>query len=274
MVLLSYLGRLTFRLLSDPKILTVALANGSIEVYALKLNDHDPPSLQRVNSIQYFEESSLVLSLAASPSTPLLGTLSTGELSTLDVQSETKDPISRWKAHDLEVWCGAWKSPETILSGGDDALLKVWDLRALSTPQASNKRYSPFCIRDAKSSHGAGVTSILPATETLFLTGSYDNTLRSFDYRNLRAPISSINLDGGVWRILPRPGNNSTSFLVCCMQEGSRTVTLSQNGEFSLDGTFEPQEERRLFYGGSWQSENIAALCSFYEMKLYIVGIP
>lgn len=144
MVLAPSLTKLTFRLISDPTILTVALANGSIEVYALKLNGHDTPSLQKVDSIQYFEESSLVLSLAASPSTPLLATLSTGELSTLDVQSKSKDPISRWNAHSLEVWCAAWKSPETILSGGDDALLKVWDLRALSTPQASNKRYQLY----------------------------------------------------------------------------------------------------------------------------------
>jgi WD40 repeat protein len=144
MVPLPDFTQLTFRLISDPKILTVALANGSIEVYALKLNGHDTPSLQKVDSIQYFEEFSLVLSLAASASTPLLATLSTGELSTLDVQSKTKDPISRWKAHNLEVWCAAWKSPETILSGGDDALLKVWDLRALSIPQASNKRYQLY----------------------------------------------------------------------------------------------------------------------------------
>jgi diphthine methyl ester acylhydrolase len=124
-------------------------------------------------------------------------------------------------------------------------------------------------------SHGAGVVSLLTLSDTLFLTGSYDNCLRSFDYRNLKRPISSIDLDGGVWRILPRPNSTPCSFLACCMQFGAQLVSLNQEvGSFERFGAFEPQEDRRLIYGASWHSESIAALCSFYEKKLYICRIP
>jgi hypothetical protein len=42
----------------------------------------------------------------------------------------------------------------------------------------------------------------------------------------------------------------------------------------SRDVNFEPDEKNRLIYGASWQSENVAVLCSFYEKKLYICKIP
>jgi diphthine methyl ester acylhydrolase len=124
-------------------------------------------------------------------------------------------------------------------------------------------------------SHNAGVVSILPISDTMFLTGSYDNSLRSFDYRNLKTPITSIDLDGGVWRILPRPKSSSLSLLTCCMQTGAKLVDTTQEfNSFEQRFLFEPQEDNRLIYGGSWHSENIAALCSFYEKKLYICRIP
>jgi len=116
--------------------------------------------------------------------------------------------------------------------------------------------------------------SILPHSENLVLTGSYDNCVRLFDYRNLRSPISSLDLDGGVWRILPRPGCEMKSFLACCMQSGARTFVLKYESTLERAEVFEPEENRRLIYGGSWQNEKLAALCSFYEKSLYICEIP
>jgi diphthamide biosynthesis protein 7 len=122
--------------------------------------------------------------------------------------------------------------------------------------------------------HGAGVVSILPISENHVLTGSYDDNLRVYDFRNLKKHVSRINLDGGVWRILQRP-QSSTSFLTCCMQPGARTITLDPDTlSVTKEIAFEPEEETRLIYGGSWQNENVAALCSFYEKKLYICRIP
>lgn len=134
-------------------------------------------------------------------------------------------------------------------------------------PSAS-KRKSDCC------SHNAGVTAILPVSDSLVLTGSYDNRLRLFDHRNFRQPVSSIDLEGGVWRILPSPGSSVTSFLVCCMQTGAAVVSLNSEKTLQRRGVFEPEEEKRLIYGGSWQNDTVAALCSFYEKSLYICRLP
>ena len=73
-----------------------------------------------------------------------------------------------------------------------------------------------------------------------------------------------------MWRILPQPNTNNSSFLVCCMQSGARLVSLSSAQLIEQESAFVPDEQNPLIYGGSWQSDSIAALCSFYEKKLYI----
>lgn len=260
-----------------PHQLVVALSIGCIAIYELSLEDMKAPQLCHIGNFQLFHESALVLSLAVHAiSARVLTTVSTGEVSVVDVECGNASASCIWNAHDLEVWCGAWKTPDTVLTGGDDALLKVWDIRRdPQSPQMVCKRSKPFkSFCPDLCSHNAGVVSILPVSEHTFLTGSYDNYLRSFDYRNLRRPISSIDLDGGVWRILPRPNSRSTSLLACCMQSGARVVTMKESHSFERKGLFEPQEDNRLIYGASWQNEGIAALCSFYEKKLYLCRIP
>jgi len=124
----------------------------------------------------------------------------------------------------------------------------------------------------------AGVTSILPLTDDSFLTGSYDCSMRLMDYRNIKTPVCTMDLEGGVWRILPRRQTGTTSFLVCCMQAGARTASLVDSGSIypsiERQAVFEPPEERRLIYGASCYSENEAALSSFYEKKVYFCRIP
>jgi hypothetical protein len=69
-------------------------------------------------------------------------TLSTGDVAIANVEKRSTKVLQTWKAHDLEAWCGAWKDPNVVLTGGDDALLKLWDLRDADGKAAiQNKRY-------------------------------------------------------------------------------------------------------------------------------------
>lgn len=119
----------------------MALSNGTMSLYLLDL-ESDHVQLHHIETGQCFPESTLILSLAVDgESEEVLATLSTGEVAVVRCNDITKDPRLFWQAHDLEVWCGAWKSREIILTGGDDARLKVWDLRASSqAPSAVSKR--------------------------------------------------------------------------------------------------------------------------------------
>jgi len=107
--------------------MVVALSNGRIAQYVLT-KDSGSPKLEYINDVHCFPDSALVLSLAVhGQSGKVLSTLSTGEVAIVGPQA-IDSPIL-WRAHDLEVWCGAWKSPDIVLTGGDDAKLKIWDLR-------------------------------------------------------------------------------------------------------------------------------------------------
>ena len=118
------------RHIARPEQLVVALSNGTIALYELILEAMQAPQLRHVGSFQHYPDSTLVLSLAMdSNSAFTVATLSTGDVSVIDVGIGNATTLQIWKAHDLEVWCSAWKNSDTILTGGDDALLKIWDLR-------------------------------------------------------------------------------------------------------------------------------------------------
>jgi WD40 repeat protein len=125
-----------------PDLLVVALSTGCIATYQLNLRDDEVPHLCHLKGFQQFPQMSLVLSLAPnSRSSTMLATLSTGEVSAVDVGTERTSASLSWKAHEMEVWCSAWKTSDVVLTGGDDALLKVWDLRQdQETPQMVSKR--------------------------------------------------------------------------------------------------------------------------------------
>jgi WD40 repeat protein len=109
---------------TQPNRLLVALSTGTIATYSLTLRP--TPTLTHTFDTQLFHDSTLVLSLAvASFTANVLATLSSGAVAIV----ERNKLGNQWKAHDLEVWCGAWKSSETLLTGGDDSKLKLWDLR-------------------------------------------------------------------------------------------------------------------------------------------------
>jgi WD40 repeat protein len=83
-------------------------------------------------------------------------------------------------------------SKTTILSGGDDCSMKLWDIRADPTsPIISNKK-----------THQAGVTSAQwhPFSPHIFCTGSYDAHVRIWDDRSCRQPLHDIEAGG-----LPSP---------------------------------------------------------------------
>ena len=106
----------------------MALSKGRVALYELKLAGS--PRLEHIDDFHFFADTTLVLSLGISSQRPsVIATLSTGDMSVFDMAQQSPQQAESWKAHDLEVWCSAWKTQDTIMTGGDDSLLKVWDLR-------------------------------------------------------------------------------------------------------------------------------------------------
>ena len=85
----------------------------------------------------------------------------------------------------MPAWIVAFNhhKKHTLVSGGDDCLMKMWDIRCSSSPTAVNK------------THQAGVTSAQwhPNREYVFASGSYDEYLRVWDSRSLRSPVAELH---------------------------------------------------------------------------------
>ena len=107
----------------------MALSNGSIGLYSLK-PDGSRSQLLHIGDSIVSAQSDLVLALATQPSSDtLLSSLSNGEVSIVKVNNVEAVILNSWTAHNLEVWCSAWKDKNVVLTGADDALLKLWDIR-------------------------------------------------------------------------------------------------------------------------------------------------
>jgi WD40 repeat protein len=86
----------------------------------------------------------------------------------------------RWNAHALfpgapaEVWTAAFVGSQVVWSGGDDATIKVWDLRATTRPMLT--------VPDA---FEAGVTCIAPHPTQTHMVAVGSCTCRSFWYSHV-----------------------------------------------------------------------------------------
>ena len=126
----------------------------------------------------------------------------------------------------VPAWITAFDihTPNRLLSGGDDNALKLWDLRV-----GSNEG---VCIAKNSKSHTAGVTSAEwhPYNAHVFATGSYDEYVRVWDDRNLKSPVASVHVQGGVWRskwMKECTRKQPNSLILACMHRGCATVQFS-----------------------------------------------
>lgn len=85
-----------------------------------------------------------------------------------------------------------FSSNQRLVSGGDDMKMRLWDLRGpcatASDATATNSK-----------THTAGVTFLKwhPAREHCFASGSYDESVRLWDDRNVRTPVAEWAVGGG-----------------------------------------------------------------------------
>jgi diphthamide biosynthesis protein 7 len=182
--------------------------------------DAGSPPLELVEAASFAnpDDSVLTLSLDWAPGSAnpvqLITSQSDGALQLLQhvPGSTTLSPVQGWSAHSFEAWTVAFDrwSPHLMYSGGDDGLFRGWDGRSPSPSPTTTSKV-----------HEAGVTSITchPTREGMLLTGSYDEAVRTWDVRNLRHPVATCPVGGGVWRLKWSP-QDPALLLAACMYNG------------------------------------------------------
>jgi diphthamide biosynthesis protein 7 len=206
----------------------------------------------------------------------------------------------RWDAHTMfgcpsEVWTTCFASnrhystySNSILSGGDDCKMKLWDLRVCHKPMHVNDNFEA----------GVTVVSYHPFLEHIFAVGSYDEKIRICDMRKLGGgatagmPLDCIHdVGGGVWRIKWNP-LDGTRMLVGAMHGGCRVlqiegmenanaagVTLEDCVGINVRTVKEFREHQSMAYGADWilsnnpESGEAAASCSFYDKAAFIWSV-
>ncbi|GLH14214.1 diphthine methyltransferase [Gryllus bimaculatus] len=204
-----------------------------------------------------------------------------GGISLLKFTNSTLIVIDCCVLHDYEAWIAAFDywNPSVSYSGGDDNKFLVLDSRVgIRNPVLVNK------------SHEMGVTSICcnDSKEHLLVSGSYDEQLRFWDTRNLRKPISSTTLIGGIWRLKWDP-QNFDHLLAACMYGGFCVINSEDVINPKVVTVY--KEHKSIAYGCDWcfwtdaeirsivsdknlkESTKILSLiatCSFYDHKLCV----
>ena len=173
------------------------------------------------------------------------------------------------KCHEFEAWIVAFdvhSNGGLVFTGGDDAALKVFDLRVATAAQMVNRKH-----------HGAGVTSLLSDVhrEHRFYSGSYDDTLAAWDSRSLRCPVETAHLSGGVWRIRQHPRDPEV-LAVAAMYNGFHLFDIENNAssihytehdsiaygvDFCVDGTSTETQQWTL------------VSCSFYDHSVKVWNV-
>ncbi|XP_011295791.2 diphthine methyltransferase isoform X6 [Musca domestica] len=250
-------------------ILATATALGKVELFQL-----EDPELKLIDSIHLKSDDDNILALSLdwkqgsgeNNENQILVSDSKGNISLLNRTNERNMEILKtWHAHNFEAWICAFDrwDQNRVYTGGDDTFLNVYDLRTESRILLNK-------------SHAAGVTCLLshPVREHVLLTGSYDEHLRTFDTRAMRAPLSEINLQGGIWRIKSDPREHNL-MLCACMYHNFSIVHLADLNAPTLTGEF--GEHTSICYGADWDLNfdegddglNMAT-CSFYDHKLCV----
>lgn len=170
--------------------------------------------------------------------------------------------------HELEAWMMNF-TPESlnVLSGGDDMVLqcshvadddddnddddeseaeeeeeqKGDEVEDEQHVQKTNK-YKTNLLWQNRKLHHAGITAILPLSETLIITGSYDDHIRLLQLPKIPGDtrpklLAELNLGGGVWRLkLLTTGRASSSSSSSFSQRDDDSADAAEN-KSSSDST-------------------------------------
>lgn len=169
--------------------------------------------------------------------------------------------------HELEAWMMNF-TPESlnVLSGGDDMVLqcshvadddddddeseaeeeeeeeqKEDEVEDEQHVQKTNKNKTNLLWQNRKLHH-AGITSILPLSETLIITGSYDDHIRLLQLPKIPGDtrpklLAELNLGGGVWRLkLLTTGRASSSSSSSSQRDDDDSANAAEN-KSSSDST-------------------------------------
>lgn len=194
-------GVFRFDVFPDERALVASLTNGCISTV----------NLESMSASDLLVNADSMLLSVSIYGQKIVSSDNQGNIYLIDLTSEAVEsfPAARLKYtnESCELWTTTWHNDgKYVISGGEDALLKIWDIRCDNRQPVS-----------VNLSHESGVTFTKAEADFYLVTGSYDEKIRRFDYRCLKQPILQSNLGGGVWNV---EETSEAKFLAACMFNG------------------------------------------------------
>jgi diphthamide biosynthesis protein 7 len=280
-----------------PDVLATADSLGSVHLYRL-FHSEISSSIVRLYAISVVNSPGvLALSLQWHPiASNCLGvTLSTGAVEILQLSDSVFSGSLRESAdganspetklqHGLEAWTLAFSpSGRVIFSGGDDGLLLDASMSIDSKDESAPPPPTPLLYGLGKRNiHQAGVTAILPLSDSICITGSYDDHVRvlAIPKLNHSQMLAEENLGGGVWRLklLRQPDGNWQendeavfSVLASCMHAGARVlrITKKSSGQWLIEVRKRFEEHKSMNYGSDFSPSTSAGKLRMVSTSFY-----
>lgn len=256
---------------SGESLLAVTGSSGKIDLYSF-IENNGTYKLENLSSLNVCTPNlSLSLDWARTEALKVAISDSGGCVSVVDC-SENGCGFSlhqKWKAHNFDAWITAFDcwNKSVVYSGGDDCLLKSWDIRT--------QCHKPIFVNK---SHTMGVCAIQGSSlsEHVFTTGSYDEQVYVWDMRSMAKPLASCDLGGGIWRLKWHP-KQSNYLLAACCHSGFHVLHIDRQSQGKVAASY--TSHNSLAYGADWSRHSVGcddefslheviATCSFYDHRL------
>lgn len=278
--------------------LAIALSDGYLSLLPMDYGNDYHSIWKEGERVLVENESTICLSvdwsnqMIANPNPLLAVSLSNGKMGVCCMDNGELITKEKWNAHSLmpgvpaEVWITSFDPQDSniLFSGGDDGVMKQWDLRLVG----SNTSPVSVCKE-----FGAGVTSMCwNKQDSMCITvGSYDGHVRLFDKRQIQHAVSDYDLENnaGIWRIKYKHNPNyylgckesptKNEFLVAGMRAGFVVMDYNEKREISSKVTYLEQGTESLAYGVDYIIKKDSCLdscsgyvgsCSFYNHLMHV----
>ena len=286
--------------MGDNHLLAIVLSDGYLSLRPLSLSANEESMWGQAERLLVEDENTICLSvdwsnqMIADPNPQIAVSLSNGKMSVCGYREGSLEVLHKWNAHTLpyttipaEVWITSFdpQDKNVVFSGGDDGILKQWDLRLQSTKPVM-----------ACSEFEAGVTSMCwNKYDADYMTvGSYDGHVRLFDKRNITHAVSDYDVqnNAGIWRIKYKhntnyylnagreaPTQTRNELLLAAMRAGFIVMDYDEKRAFKERVVYLEQGTESLNYGVDYIYKKGADLekkagfvgsCSFYNHLMHV----
>ena len=269
-ILLDY-GILDLKFSKDNSYIFTANSDYSYTIFNLNNNSQNKQYLLKENDMEEKKKiTNDVIEIDSKEEKIILGA-NDGNIFIEDFLTQ-KNILSIPNAHEYGIWSIHFLNNENVfLSGGEDAQIKLWDIRE------KNKFKN---VNSNKKSYESSINFIdnlkCDLSNNILITGSYDEKIVLFDIRNFPKELKTIKTEHSVWDMKQCFIKDKNLLLMASIYEGFNIWEIELNNDYNMNHLLRlpVTKDKNIFHGTivygidikNNDNDSIDILsCSFYD---------